>query len=981
MNRALTKNISKVLLVAFTFLALAGGLLNLSPTPVKAAVLMASEPFSSATGALQATNTGTGWSGAWDVQNGVTTVPGYNVANSSTLSYSTLSKSGNYAIGGTSYLSAGRGLDIGASGPFSSYLTGGLIGASGKTLYFSAMMRKDANTQEENSLMFHTNSITWNTSAPLVAMGYFGANSETSGTKYWTLKIGTGTYYKSNVPITIGQTALLVMKVVFGSTNTVSLFVNPGSLGGTEPGSSNASGTTTSSIAFKSLAYYGGNTTNQSSIDEIRFGDTFGIVTPTSGSTATSTIAPTATPTAVSTPTPTPAATPTVTPTSAPTPTPASGIIGYTVDGTQTDGVAANYYNALRYQASSNMTVTQMKIKIATAGTGKMKCAIYSDNAGSIGSFLKGTNELSNLGTGWQTFALTSSQSLTSGTYYWLVSWRDGSYGIASDAATAVNYWGSLTYTASWPTNLPASGGQANFRHSFYAAGGATPTPAPTATNTPTPSPTQPPSGYKVFNKARFYPRTGYASRMLNGRFEGSNESQTNGFTSLATIAATPADSAWTEQTFSNSTAYKFIKYYSPNGSYGNVAEVEFYENTTRLYGTKFGSAGSQGGNDYTKALDGNTSTFFDGSMTDGNYVGIDISTSASIVAAPSYNPIAGSYSTAQNVTISCSTSGSTIRYTTDGSSPTNTYGTVYSSPVNISTTKTLKAIAYKSGMFDSNITSGMYTIGGGTVTGYKTYHIGNSLTDTINSWLDQICDSAGYNHTYYRSTIPGAGLQWNWDHPGSAMGEADYRTVFNTYAPLDHLFMQVFPNPAGLDLDAPSAENFYNLANDNSPSIKPWLYMSWPGSDGQSNNYNSAGWMSPPWDAPYDVAANFEQAVENTRAYNEALRIRVMSDLGGLNVDIVPGAVALKNLKVEIEAGRVPGISNFSSQFSDGLHLNSQAQYFIGLVHFACIYKRSPYNIVTYASSGLTLAQANIYQQIAWDSVRNYQYSGCYGM
>ncbi|HXB02146.1 MAG TPA: chitobiase/beta-hexosaminidase C-terminal domain-containing protein, partial [Opitutaceae bacterium] len=91
-------------------------------------------------------------------------------------------------------------------------------------------------------------------------------------------------------------------------------------------------------------------------------------------------------------------------------------------------------------------------------------------------------------------------------------------------------------------------------------------------------------------------------------------------------------------------------------------------------------------------------------------------------VATPSFSPAGGTYSSAQNVTISDSTGGASIRYTTDGSTPSETAGTLYSGPVNISTTTTLKAIAYESGLTDSSITSATYTIssggGGGTLTG-----------------------------------------------------------------------------------------------------------------------------------------------------------------------------------------------------------------------------------------------------------------------
>jgi uncharacterized repeat protein (TIGR03803 family) len=80
-------------------------------------------------------------------------------------------------------------------------------------------------------------------------------------------------------------------------------------------------------------------------------------------------------------------------------------------------------------------------------------------------------------------------------------------------------------------------------------------------------------------------------------------------------------------------------------------------------------------------------------------------------VAAPSFSPVAGTYTSAQTVTITTNTSGASIRYTTDGSAPTETNGTLYSGPVSISSTATLMAIAYKSALIDSSVTSGTYTI------------------------------------------------------------------------------------------------------------------------------------------------------------------------------------------------------------------------------------------------------------------------------
>ncbi|HAG15604.1 MAG TPA: hypothetical protein DCG69_03640 [Bacteroidales bacterium] len=79
--------------------------------------------------------------------------------------------------------------------------------------------------------------------------------------------------------------------------------------------------------------------------------------------------------------------------------------------------------------------------------------------------------------------------------------------------------------------------------------------------------------------------------------------------------------------------------------------------------------------------------------------------------SSPVFSPIAGTYSTVQNVSITSATAGTTIRFTTDGSTPSQSNGTVYSSSVVISTTTNLQAIAYKTGNLDSDISIGAYTI------------------------------------------------------------------------------------------------------------------------------------------------------------------------------------------------------------------------------------------------------------------------------
>ena len=79
-------------------------------------------------------------------------------------------------------------------------------------------------------------------------------------------------------------------------------------------------------------------------------------------------------------------------------------------------------------------------------------------------------------------------------------------------------------------------------------------------------------------------------------------------------------------------------------------------------------------------------------------------------VAAPTFSPAAGSFITAQTVSMSCETDSVTIYYTTDGTEPTSS-SNEYSEPITVSSTTTIKAIAVKPGYQNSSVTEATYTI------------------------------------------------------------------------------------------------------------------------------------------------------------------------------------------------------------------------------------------------------------------------------
>jgi len=163
---------------------------------------------------------------------------------------------------------------------------------------------------------------------------------------------------------------------------------------------------------------------------------------------------------------------------------------------------------------------------------------------------------------------------------------------------------------------------------------------------------------------------------------------------------------------------------------YGGSGDADLY--------VKRGSAPSTSSYDYRPYVAGNTETVTVPSPASGDwyikiraystYSGLTLvaayTGSTATVATPFITP--GSMSTTNPVTVSinCSTSGATIRYTTTGSEPTSS-STVYVGSFTLSSSATVKARAFKSGMADSQVTTASYTISVATALSNSTPTIG----------------------------------------------------------------------------------------------------------------------------------------------------------------------------------------------------------------------------------------------------------------
>jgi hypothetical protein len=154
------------------------------------------------------------------------------------------------------------------------------------------------------------------------------------------------------------------------------------------------------------------------------------------------------------------------------------------------------------------------------------------------------------------------------------------------------------------------------------------------------------------------------------------------------------------------------------------------------------------------------------------------------VAATPQFAPPGGTYTSSQSVMITSSTSGASIYYTTNGTTPT-TSATLYVSPIAVSVSETVKAIAVATGYIQSAVGSAAYTINTPVATGYK-FHPGdylisvNTYNTSSGSWSNEIplLDSGAST----ASGIIGAVFRLAWSSIETAQGVYNATPIQNAY-------------------------------------------------------------------------------------------------------------------------------------------------------------------------------------------------------
>ena len=135
-------------------------------------------------------------------------------------------------------------------------------------------------------------------------------------------------------------------------------------------------------------------------------------------------------------------------------------------------------------------------------------------------------------------------------------------------------------------------------------------------------------------------------------------------------------------------------------------------------------------------------------------------------VATPTFDPAGGTYFDTQTVSISCTTENASIYYTNDGTDPTES-STLYSSPISVSETTTLKAKAFKTGSTPSAVASATYTF-----PSLVTIAEARALADNQYALVQGIVTFIEGKNVYIQDNTGGIDLFLNANASGIALGD-----------------------------------------------------------------------------------------------------------------------------------------------------------------------------------------------------------------
>lgn len=294
-----------------------------------------------------------------------------------------------------------------------------------------------------------------------------------------------------------------------------------------------------------------------------------------------------------------------------------------------------------------------------------------------------------------------------------------------------------------------------------------------------------------------------------------------------------------------------------------------------------------------------------------------------------------------------------------------------------------------------------LFPIGSSAEEQLRVYFVGNSVTDTVRyDSLVELGKARDIEFTVGRHMIPGAPLDWIFDHPDSGFQNEPfgyYPKALKEFA-WDAVSLQPFDrhlvgkNDKGEERgDVEIIRELALRAAKQNPDVQIYIYARWPRitADGKDmafdkNDYDPA---SPGSGADLSEADLYGDrfnakytggwdASNESREYFDQLLVEVRKVTPFLNkpAQLVPVGEVMFRLDEKMRGGEVPGYTSIYQLYRDGIHLGEMGSYLVGCTFYSMMTHQSPIGLPTKPYGELDPVVAKTVQKAVWEVVQEHE-------
>ena len=227
---------------------------------------------------------------------------------------------------------------------------------------------------------------------------------------------------------------------------------------------------------------------------------------------------------------------------------------------------------------------------------------------------------------------------------------------------------------------------------------------------------------------------------------------------------------------------------------------------------------------------------------------------------------------------------------------------------------------------------------------------------------MHDIALARGHTTRFGRHMIPGAPLQWLWDHRGEGFREPDRKLAADEILKenkWDALILQPFGRRPENSVEY--GAKYAAAAYVGNPDCQVYVFANYPEIGKQQEKKDQ--WVGR-WLSKTDTRgrATFQKVAEGISAQFPDRK----------PVKLIPVGEVMYQLHLRMQEGRVPGFRHIAELYADGVHLKAEGKYLEAVTHYAVVFQDDPHDCII---SGLRFWKGpyrveRAYAEVVWDVV-----------